>query len=598
MKRKQPSSDHLLHQKVAQLLSAYLDGQVDDRERYLVEQHLSTCPVCQRELESLRQVVRLLNRLPPVTPPYPFTLHPEWVAPARPPVWRWLFGVPGLATGLAALMCIIMLAGVLLYNQIVSYRPVMPLARVPVTHSIPGIPTVVSIPGVTSTATPTVSSPAVARDVLSPSAESSLPGSMPASPIPGQPGEPPAPIPTPSPEAREEYGTPSPTPLVVQPERESAAGAQPSPQQAEVPGEATVEEDMRAQRYVGAASPEPSFTIPPTAGAMVVSAATEAPVAQPPTEEVVIPSEPSPAAIGAAVPPTTTIPAAPTPSAEKAAAPSDLPPAVTTPVKPTEMPETAAEPSPVAAAAVIPPETETPAVPVEVPTTPPPVEVPEVSAEPSPTAEAKAVPPETEIPAMPAEVPVTSPPGEVLSAEPSPAAEVEAAPPETETPIVPVEVPTVSPTEGTLTSIAEEGVLITPTSVEPDVAEAPSIGPTEIEPTPTRIPIPVRDLRLTIKPGLIHIEGTLPLPPGQLIQAELWREGQLVEWAIPETQRGEVQEEGRFELALRAQPDHPDFDLLKAPPAHYEVRIVPLKFEAPVEARIPFDTSPPATKQP
>jgi hypothetical protein len=584
MKKKQSSPDHLFHQKVVQLLSAYLDGQVDDRERYLVERHLSTCPVCQRDLESLRQVVRLLNRLPPVTPPHAFTLQPEWVAPARPPVWRWLFGIPSLATGLAALMCIIVLAGVLLYNQLVSYRPGIPLARVTVTYRIPDTPTVASVPDVISPATPAISGSTVARDERGPSVESPPPGPTPAAPIQGQPGELPVLTPAPSPEAPPEvpapmegYGTPSPTPTMVQPERESVARTQPSPQRTEELGEAAVEEGVRAQRYEGAVSPEPSLTAPPTAGAMMVSAATEPPAAQPSTEEVITPPQPSPA-LGTAVPPTIEMPVAPTPSGEKAAAPSELPPAITTPVEPAEIPGVTAA----------------------VPTTPPPVEAPAALAEPSPIVETEVAPSEAELPAVPAAVPTTPPPVEAPAAlaEPSPAVEAEAAPSEAELPAVPAAVPTASPTEETVPSTAKEVAPVTPTVVEPGIGEAPSIGPTEPEPTPTRIPIPVRDLRLTIKPGLIHIEGALPLPPGQPIQAELWREGQVLEWAIPETQRGEVQEEGRFELELRAQPDHPDFDLFKIPPARYEVRIVPLKFESPVEARIPFDTFPPATKQP
>jgi hypothetical protein len=181
-------------------------------------------------------------------------------------------------------------------------------------------------------------------------------------------------------------------------------------------------------------------------------------------------------------------------------------------------------------------------------------------------------------------------------------------PPATETPVSPALQPTEAlaatpsaeetPAEEIPTSIIEEAAPITPTVFEEGAQETPTISPVEPTPTPTRIPIPVRDLRMTIKPGLIRIEGALPLPPGQLIQAELWREGQLMEWAIPETQRGKVQEEGRFELELKAQPDQPDFDLFQMTPAHYEVRIVPLEFEAPVEARIPFDTFPPKDKKP
>lgn len=559
MKGKQVSSDHLLHQEVAQLLSAYLDGQVDDQERHQIEQHLSTCPVCRANLESLRRVVRLLNRLPAVTPPRPFTLRPEWVAPTRPPVWRWLFGIPGLTTGLAALMCVVVLAGALLY-RLGLYRSAMPLARMPMTYSIPTPSTVESSSGVISTVTLTVPSSAAAHDEIDVLVATPLPVPTLASPVPSQPVAPLVASPVPSPEdSGKWHGVPSPTPLVTQPEpeSESAAKMQPAPQRTEVSDEVTVEEETQAQRYEVATSPEPSFTAPPAVGMMAVSGTPETSATRSPSEEAGMTSEPPPAVVAAA-PPATEIPGASMPSVAEAALSPEPSPAAETPVMSS-------------------------AVPTEAPTMPSPTQVPALPAELSPTAEATATPS--------AEAPV-------ISTAPSRPVEMETVPLETVVPPAPTETPTTSPTEEALPSTAEEGVPVTLTMVEPETTEAPDAGPTEAVPTPTRVLIPVRDLRLTIKPGLIRVEGALPLPPGQSIQADLWREGALMKWAIPETQRGKVQEEGRFELELKAPPDHPDFDLFRLPPARYEVRIVPLDFEAAVEARIPFDTFPPATKQP
>ena len=575
MKGKQLNSDHLLHQQVSQLLSAYLDGQMDARERYLVEQHLSTCSACRHELESLRQTVRLLRQLPAVAPPRPFTLRPERVIPERPPVWRWLFGIPGLATGLATLMCVMALAGVLLYNRIAYHGYVMPLARVPVTYNIPFTPTPLSMPEVGGTATQIAPTPvpAVAHDELGLPTEAPLP-----TPTLIQLAGPSTALATlPSETAREGHLPPSPIPFVTQPGQEGLAIAQPSPQRGEATGEARAEEEVGAQRHEAVAPPEPS----PAVEAMVVPPATETPV--------------SPTARPTEVP---AVPKAPAPPAEEAAPP---------------------EPSPTVEATVVPPATETPvspiALPTEVPAAPKAAAPPTEEAappEPSPTVEATVGPPATETPvspiALPTEVPAAPkaaapPTEEAAPPEPSPTVEAMVVPPETEAPVIPTALPTEAPAappsaEEAPTSIIEEAVPITPTISEEGAQAAPTTGPVEPTPTPTRIPIPVRDLRMTIKPGLIRIEGALPLPPGQLIQAELWREGQLMEWAIPETQRGKVQEEGRFELELKAQPEQPDFDLFRLTPAHYEVRIVPLEFEAPVEARIPFDTFPPKTKQP
>jgi hypothetical protein len=148
----------------------------------------------------------------------------------------------------------------------------------------------------------------------------------------------------------------------------------------------------------------------------------------------------------------------------------------------------------------------------------------------------------------------------------------------------------------------------TPTAVpEPLSAKQADMmrGPGEVPPQPaaTSPPgpsptlMPVEALQLAIEPGVIRVAGRLPLPEGQPILAELWRDGQRLEWAVPETQRGVVEAEGRFALRLEARPDVPGRDLLRTVPASYEIRIRPVDPAAPLEARIPFDTHPPPPLQ-
>jgi hypothetical protein len=108
----------------------------------------------------------------------------------------------------------------------------------------------------------------------------------------------------------------------------------------------------------------------------------------------------------------------------------------------------------------------------------------------------------------------------------------------------------------------------------------------------------VQDLNLEIEPGLIRVSGRLPLAEGRKLHAELWRNRQPADWAIPESQRTTVQAEGHFSLQLRAWPEHPGYDLFGIPPADYEIRIQPIDPPEPVEARIPFDTYGPAPAGP
>jgi len=45
------------------LISAYLDGQLDERDRKQIEEHLRSCSVCREELESLKKINNLLFSL-------------------------------------------------------------------------------------------------------------------------------------------------------------------------------------------------------------------------------------------------------------------------------------------------------------------------------------------------------------------------------------------------------------------------------------------------------------------------------------------------------------------------------------------------------
>ena len=126
---------------------------------------------------------------------------------------------------------------------------------------------------------------------------------------------------------------------------------------------------------------------------------------------------------------------------------------------------------------------------------------------------------------------------------------------------------------------------------EPAAANAPPSAAPPPQPTATPIALlPVKDMEIEIQPGVILVSGRLPLVEGRPLLAQLWRAGQLIQWAIPESQRTTVDADGQFALRLEAPPTIPAFDLFAVEPAEYEIRIRPVDPLAPVEARIPFDT--------
>jgi hypothetical protein len=109
-----------VHSQVAELLSAYIDDEVNADERALVETHLATCAACAQDLTTLRGTVALVGQLPQVAAPRPFTLRESDVRPvrdaARPTWWRlpWAQGLVGAA---AVLLCVVVVGGVVLLGR-------------------------------------------------------------------------------------------------------------------------------------------------------------------------------------------------------------------------------------------------------------------------------------------------------------------------------------------------------------------------------------------------------------------------------------------------------------------------------------------------
>ncbi|MFQ5860281.1 MAG: anti-sigma factor family protein [Dehalococcoidia bacterium] len=94
-----------------ELLSEYLDGRLEPRQRQRVEEHLATCARCREELEGLRGTVELLRQTPPYALPRSLVFTE---APTRPPAPVPSPLRPVWATGLAAS------AAALLFTAILS----------------------------------------------------------------------------------------------------------------------------------------------------------------------------------------------------------------------------------------------------------------------------------------------------------------------------------------------------------------------------------------------------------------------------------------------------------------------------------------------
>lgn len=97
-----------------ELLSAYLDGQLDKREREHLEARLADDPALQADLEALRQTVSLVRDLPAVPAPRNLILTPSMVEQPEPAPSRWSAPLLTAATAVASFLFVILLVGDLL----------------------------------------------------------------------------------------------------------------------------------------------------------------------------------------------------------------------------------------------------------------------------------------------------------------------------------------------------------------------------------------------------------------------------------------------------------------------------------------------------
>ncbi len=111
------------HERVEELLSAYMDGELSIEEATLVEKHLRECSPCAQDLETLRQAVNLVRHLPAVSPPRSFAIS-HLVVPERPWAWGYVYLKGG--TALAALLLIVLLAGDLGFQYLGAPRMAAP----------------------------------------------------------------------------------------------------------------------------------------------------------------------------------------------------------------------------------------------------------------------------------------------------------------------------------------------------------------------------------------------------------------------------------------------------------------------------------------
>ncbi|MEA3408554.1 MAG: zf-HC2 domain-containing protein [Chloroflexota bacterium] len=101
--------DHRFTQKN---LSAYLDGQLTDREQERVERHLAECTDCREDLATLRSTVDLLHAMPPVPLPRSFALPASAEKErGRYRFWRRMHTMLRTATAVASLLLVLLLSG-------------------------------------------------------------------------------------------------------------------------------------------------------------------------------------------------------------------------------------------------------------------------------------------------------------------------------------------------------------------------------------------------------------------------------------------------------------------------------------------------------
>ena len=120
-----------LSQQEWELLSAYLDGQLSEQEKRVLEGRMLSQPELRNELEALRRTQAVLRNVPRLRVPRNFTLSPKDL-PSRPKSAFRLFPVLGFSSALA--LC---LAAVTFVFQMVPRISNMQLAQAPAAEVLP-----------------------------------------------------------------------------------------------------------------------------------------------------------------------------------------------------------------------------------------------------------------------------------------------------------------------------------------------------------------------------------------------------------------------------------------------------------------------------
>lgn len=103
------------HEYVLERLSPYIDEQLQVKERARVEAHLSACPSCRKELQTLQWTRSLLRQAPSVPLPRSFVIREADLAPRRTarraPAYRKTAFALQWATALVAILLVVVVAG-------------------------------------------------------------------------------------------------------------------------------------------------------------------------------------------------------------------------------------------------------------------------------------------------------------------------------------------------------------------------------------------------------------------------------------------------------------------------------------------------------
>ena len=58
------SRDYLTCRELVELVTEYLDGALDARQRARFEEHVMTCPPCHAHIDQMRRTIDVLGRVP------------------------------------------------------------------------------------------------------------------------------------------------------------------------------------------------------------------------------------------------------------------------------------------------------------------------------------------------------------------------------------------------------------------------------------------------------------------------------------------------------------------------------------------------------